>query len=117
MGSLGARPVTVILDTCFSGQGREKQLLLADSRGLKLVPIERPATGVTVLSAAISGQISGPLKDKEHGLFTYYVLRGLGGAVDSNKDKKLTMSELSRYVSGKVKETAASQGREQTPEI
>ena len=117
LGSLGARSVTVFLDTCFSGQGRGKQLLLADSRGLKLVPIERPATGVTVLSAATSGQISGPLKDKEHGLFTYYVLKGLGGAADKNKDKKLSISELSHYVSANVKEKAGSQGREQTPEL
>jgi len=30
------------------------------------------------------------LKEKEHGLFTYYVLKGLGGDADDNQDKKLT---------------------------
>ena len=83
-----------------------------------MVPIEKAIPGnVTVLSAATSGQVSGPIKDKEHGLFTYYVLKGLGGAADRNKDKKLTMAELGSYVSAKVKEDAAIKGREQTPQL
>ena len=118
LGELNAKSVTVFLDTCFSGQGREKQTLLADSRGIQIVPKEREVPGnVTVLSAATAGQISGPIKAKEHGLFTYYVLKGMGGDADSNKDKKLTMSELGKYVYSKVKEDAAITGREQTPEL
>ena len=118
LGSLQARSVTVFLDTCFSGQGREKQTLLADTRGIMIVPKEKAIPdNVTVLSAATAGQISGPIKDKEHGLFTYYLLKGLGGTADANKDKKLTMAELTNYVSSKVKEDAAIKGREQTPEL
>ena len=118
LGGLGARSVTVFLDTFFSGQGREKQTLLADARGIMVVPKERAIPEkVTVLSAATAGQISGPIKAKEHGLFTYYVLKGMGGAADSNKDKKLTMAELGSYVHAKVKEEAAIKGREQTPEL
>ena len=108
----------VFLDTCFSGQGREKQTLFADTRGIMIVPKEQSIPdNVTVLSAATAGQISGPIKDKEHGLSTYYLLKGLGCTVDTNKDKKLTMAELTCYVSSKVKENAAIKGREQTPEL
>ena len=83
-----------------------------------IVPKERAIPdNVTVLSAATAGQISGPIKAKEHGLFTYYLLKGLGGTADANKDKKLTMAELTSYVSAKVKEDAAIKGREQTPEL
>jgi hypothetical protein len=118
LGSLNARSVTVFLDTCFSGQGREKQTLLADTRGIQIVAKERNVPGnITVLSAATAGQVSGPIKAKEHGLFTYYLLKGLGGAADSDKNKKLTISELSKYVHLKVKEDAAIAGREQTPEL
>ena len=118
LGTLDARSVTVFLDTCFSGQGREKQSLLADARGIMIVPKERYIPKpMTVLSAATAGQISGPLKDKEHGLFTYYVLKGLGGAADRNKDRKLTVSELGSYVKANVKEQAAAKGWNQTPEL
>ena len=118
LGNLNARSVTVFLDTCFSGQGREKQTLMADTRGIQIVPKEREVpNNVTVLSAATAGQVSGPIKAKEHGLFTYYVLKGMGGDADSNKDNQLTMSELGKYVHSKVKEDASITGREQTPEL
>ena len=118
LGTFDAKSVTVFLDTCFSGQGREKQSLLADARGIMVVPLEKNIPKpMTVLSAATAGQISGPLKDKEHGLFTYYVLKGLGGAADSNKDKQLTVSELGSYVQANVKEQAAAKGWNQTPEL
>jgi len=81
-----------------------------------VVPREE-AKGVVVLSAAAAGQTSGALKDKEHGLFTYYILKGLGGEADSNSDRKLTISELSAYVRSNVKEQAALAGREQVPEL
>jgi len=118
LGSLNAKSVTVFLDTCFSGQGREKQTLLADTRGIQIVPKERDIPDdVIVLSAATAGQISGPFKEKEHGLFTYYLLKGLAGAADGDGDKKLTIAELAKYVHSKVKEYAALKGREQTPEL
>ena len=118
LGDMKARSVTVFLDTCFSGQGREKQTLLGDKRGIMIVPLERSIPkSVSVLSAAASGQVSGPLKDKEHGLFTYYLLKGLGGAGDTNKDRQLSLSELGTYIRNQVKSAAASAGWNQTPEF
>ena len=72
---------------------------------------------ITVLSAATGAQISGPLKDKEHGVFTYYVLKGLGGTADGNSDRRVTMTELASYVSKEVKAQAARLGWEQTPNL
>ena len=57
------------------------------------------------------------MEEKEHGLFTYYLLKGLGGDADANKDKSINISELKLFVSAKVQEQAALNGREQTPEI
>jgi len=49
-------------------------MLLADARGIVVVPSEKSLpNNLTVLSAASGGQFSGALKEKEHGLFTYYV--------------------------------------------
>lgn len=38
-----------------------------------------------------------------NGFFTKYLLRGLGGAADTNRDKKITASEIFQYVSENVK--------------
>ena len=70
-----------------------------------------------MLSAASDSQISGAIKEKEHGLFTYYVLKGLSGDADTNKDKIVKLNELSDYVSKNVKEQAALNGREQIPQL
>ena len=72
---------------------------------------------ITVISAASGSQISGALEEKEHGLFTYYLLKGLGGDADTNRDKIIDINELKSFILTKVKEQAAFNGREQTPEI
>ena len=45
-----------------------------------------------------------------HGIFTYYVVRGLGGAADANSDGIVTADELAEYVHTNVRE--ATQGRQ-----
>ena len=117
LANMGAKSVTVFLDACFTGQTRDSQMLIANTRPLriKLVESEIPDS-ITVLAAATGSQISGALEEKEHGLFTYYVLKGLGGDADDNKDRTITLTELNRFVQAKVREKAAIGGREQTPE-
>ncbi len=93
-------------------------MLIANARPIVIKPLAAAVPdNVTVISAASGAQISGALEEKEHGLFTYYLLKGLGGDADSNKDKSINISELKSFVSAKVKEQAALNGREQTPEI
>jgi uncharacterized caspase-like protein len=116
LSGLGARSVTVFLDACFTGETREKTLLLADSRNIMVVPREE-ARGIVVISAAAAGQTSGALTDKEHGIFTYYILKGMSGDADGDGDNRLTVAELAAYVRSNVKEQAAVAGREQVPEL
>ena len=70
---------------------------------------------ITVISGTSRLQISGASEEKEHGLFTYYLLRGLGSDADKNKYKYTNISKLELFVSTKVKEEIAHNGREQTP--
>jgi len=115
---MDARSVTIFLDACFTGQTRNEELLIADSRPIVIKPTASIIPdNLTILTAATGAQISGAIKEKEHGLFTYYLLKGMGGDADTNKDNSVSVVELDQFVSGRVKEQAALSGREQTPEI
>jgi hypothetical protein len=53
-----------------------------------------------------------------HGLFTYYLLRGLRGEADTNRDTAVTLGELAGYVRQKVAWAAKTQfNTEQRPQI
>jgi len=118
LAAMGAKSVTVLLDACFTGQTRSSDMLIANARPVvvRAAPSKVPSN-VTVISAASGAQISGAVEEKEHGLFTYFLLKGLGGEADQNKDAVLNVKELSSYVASKVREKAALDGREQTPEL
>ena len=118
LSKMGAKTVTIYLDACFTGQTRDSKMLIADARPIIISPNKDSVpSNVTVFSASTGSQISGAIKEKEHGLFTYYLLKGMSGDADTNKDKSIQLIELSSYVSKNVKDQAAINGREQTPEL
>ncbi len=56
--------------------------------------------------------------EHRHGLFTYYLLRGLRGDADTNRDGEVTLGEIAGYVRQKVAWTAKSQFNvDQRPQI
>lgn len=73
-GETGASRITIILDACFSGGGREAGLLAA--RGVRFKPTENTLSGNMVLLSASSGdQTALPFNLEHHGLYTYYLLK------------------------------------------
>jgi hypothetical protein len=118
LADLGARSVTVFLDTCYSGRSRTGTVLAKGMRPLVVASSnEGVPAGFTVISAAASDEFSGDLPEAEHGLFSYYLMRGLGGEADRDGDRAITVEELHGYIAGEVSRQAARLGREQTPEI
>jgi hypothetical protein len=72
----GSKRITVFLDACFTGGGRESGLLAA--RAIKVRPREETISGNMVIFAATSEDQSAlPYKDKQHGIFTYFLLKKL----------------------------------------
>ena len=117
LADLKAKSVTVFLDACFSGANRESEMLLADARPI-FIEVEGPAAhGITVFSATSSKEISSAWPEKKHGLFSYFLMKGLQGKADLNKDKKLSVKELGDYIQEKVSEQAGYLDREQTPQM
>ena len=118
VAELGASSVTIFLDACFSGANRNNEMLLADARPI-YVEVEGPTAkgNVSVFAAATGKQISSAWPEKKHGLFTYFMLKGLRGEADRNADREITLDELSQYITGNVSETAGLLDREQTPQL
>ena len=107
------KSVTVFLDTCYSGTSRSEEILLAQ-RGISIVPKEQSIPkGFTVFSAAGMKQTAKMLAEAKHGLFSYYLMKGMEGPADSNKDRKITAGELHQYVLANVSRLQ----RNQTPEM
>jgi len=117
LSDLNAKSVTVFLDACFSGANRESEMLLTDARPL-MIEVKSPiAKGITVFSATGTNEISSAWRDKKHGLFSYFLMKGMQGQANVNKDNKLTIKELGDYIHQKVSEQAGYLDREQTPEM
>ena len=71
----------------------------------------------TIFTASQLDQISSGLKEAKHGIFSYYLMKGLEGKADSNKDKKITNGELLAYMDKNVSEKALDLGRQQNPSL
>ena len=62
-------------------------------------------------------QISSGIKEVKHGIFSYYLMKGLEGNADSNNDKKITNGELLAYMDENVAQKASELGRQQNPSL
>ena len=115
--NLEPKSVTMFLDTCYSGISREEQTLLADARPIIIVADDEGEIpdNFTIFSASQLDQISSGLKEAKHGIFSYFLMKGLEGNADVNKDKQITNGELIAYLKTNVSKEALSQNRDQDP--
>lgn len=114
----GAKTVTMFIDSCYSGQTRNGDALLANARpvSLKSKSSDYPAT-FTVLTASAPDQISWSSDELGHGIFSYYLMKGMEGEADGNQDGRLTSGELHAYLLDKVNRQAAILNRKQQPQL
>jgi hypothetical protein len=115
--SLDARQVTVFLDACFSGLTREGNALYRGARPLVLIPVSPSLSGVSLFSAARGAQVAHALDEQGHGLFSYYLFKGLGGGADLDRDGSVTAGELQVFLEDQIPRAAARLDAEQTPSI
>jgi hypothetical protein len=122
------RPIRklMFIDACFSGEvdmdaGQENNkgikkdstraassMLFSQSTALEMSKVVfadlRQNSGVTVISSAGGTEAAYEDEKWNNGLFTYCLLNGMKNLkADRNNDKKVTLSELQRYVSEEVK--------------
>ena len=117
--NLNPKSVTIFLDTCYSGTSRDNQTLLTNARPVRIIADEQEdiPNNFTIFSASKLDQISSGLKEAKHGIFSYYLMKGLEGNADLNKDKNITNGELLAYMDLNVSQKASELGRQQNPTL
>jgi Flp pilus assembly protein TadD/uncharacterized caspase-like protein len=113
-----AKKIIVIADACHSGGvGRAYDIAHRSARGVKINPISsglhnlsKVGSGVCIISASDDKQLSqeGKQWGGGHGVFTYFLLKGLKGEADYNKRGKVTLGELIPYLSENVRRATNS---------
>lgn len=110
--------ITLIADSCYSGISRSGSSLLASARPLGIYSESEPMPGnTTVISSSSGSQISVSSSELGHGIFSYFVMKGLEGDADHNGDARITAQELHAFVSERVSKEAMRRGAQQTPTI
>lgn len=116
LNSLAAKRVIIALDACFSGAGGRSVLPKGTRPLATRVDAWLMGDGhVTALSASRVDQVSGTMDSQGHGIFTYYLLKGLNGAAVLNGH--VTMKGLFSYLQPKVGDEASNQNRRQSPQL
>ena len=114
-----AKKILFIVDACHSGELGAGRLMA--SRGITFSEVNRllsmlakASDGVAMLTASSSNEASFEGDQWNGGVFTYYLLAGLNGRADANKDQIVTLREAFDYLYQTV--PSATQGR-QHPEL
>lgn len=113
LGTSGAENVIVFLDACFSGSQRGDGMLTA-ARGVAIKPKDVAPQGNMFILSATSGQETAmPYKEKNHGLFTYYLLKKL-----QQTEGDVTLKDLAEDVKTNVsRQSNLINQKPQTPQI
>jgi len=116
--SLPAQQVLFLLDACYSGMAgtQEKSLPALSEQRLKRL-LREPGKYIMVAGSGNQESLEGP--EWRHGLFTHFLLNGLGPdkLADLNGDQLVTVGELFEYVKPRVEDEAVIQGKPQVPEL
>ena len=110
LNKLKAGEIIVALDSSFSGAGG-KSVMAKGARPL-VISMDKAmvnSSKIAILSAASGEQISSAYSDKGHGLFTYFMLKGI-------KEGSTDLEDLYAYLKPQVERIARKElNREQKP--
>jgi len=109
---LRAQQAIMFADACHSGAFGSA---IAKSGVPAQITSMRQASGRVIITAGGASELAYEDQSLEHGVFTHYLLKGLTGEADFNKDEIVTTSELFEYLYSRVSEASTSKGFQQRP--
>ena len=116
---LGAWQVICLLDCCYSGMSGGRTIANPKYKTRASLTDEFlddiAGEGLLVMTACDVNEVSIESQDDEHGLFTHYLIEGLGGAADTDGDGAVGLIELYDYVHREVSRHARELGGKMTP--
>jgi len=111
--------VVAFLDACYSGAAGGRTFAARKTRaaGIDDQFLERltRTKGRAIITASRPTEVSIELAELGHGIFTYYLVNGLKGAGDLNRDGIITLQELYEYVEQQVRIKSRAVGGNQHP--
>ncbi len=112
------KSVTIFIDACYSGQTRSGETLVANARPVALKAEKKLfPDNFTIITASQADQISSSSPDLKHGVFSYYLMKGMEGDADADKDGKITLGEMQVYLVDNVGRQAGMMSRKQEPQF
>jgi hypothetical protein len=117
LDNLPVKRTIVFLDSCFSGSAARSDKMLDPTARPVLMHLDDPSLSsnkVVSLIASTGVQTSASYPEKELGLFTYFLARGLRGEA---KDQQglITIGDLYSYIKDNVTKVSRRRGIEQIP--
>ena len=109
-----ARDVLILTDACHSAgmaaPSNIRSLAVNPIHNIFREKMRHASGGLAILTASEAAQVSleGP-KWQDHGVFTYYLLAGLRGAADLDRDRLVSLGEIMEYVREQVKDATHAQ--------
>jgi hypothetical protein len=107
--------IIFIADACYSGASGGRTISLSGIRAnISDAFLDRitAGKGTIIMTASGANEVSAEDEKLQHGVFTFYLLEGLSGAADADKDGLITVDEIYHYVSVQVPRAT---GQEQHP--
>ena len=103
-------------DACFAGTMKESIMKKSAKRNNKK-HYDMDNVNIAVMMSCKADETSLEMGSLKQGVFTYYLVEGLGGEANKDGNNYITIQELFYYMYHKVQDKAAQRNNKQTPEL
>lgn len=114
-----AEQVVMFLDACYSGAAGGRTFASKRTRASRIddVFLERltRSKGRVIVTAARANEVSLELEDLGHGVFSHYLIQGIRGTADLDRDGMVALQELYQYLEQEVSRKSRLAGGNQHP--